>query len=291
MQMTMHHLLLLKPNALLAVFCIVIASLLPLAHAEENTRIATVDGNATEIIKALGYNKYIVAADVTSQGILKDHPNKNLGYHRTLSTEGLLEVAPTVVIGSHHMGPEKVIQTLKQTQIELIQLTSPQTVEQLINNIKQLGQHWQDNVKTKTLISEIEQQHLRIQQLTPTQKSMVFLFDMGDRGLSQAGTDTAGGALVNLLNGNNISRQGSYKPISMEALLAQNPDIILIGQQSDALADISAILTQYPLLGHSKAAKQGRIIPVNAATLIAGLSIGALNEAERIATILNQISD
>lgn len=106
-----------------------------------------------------------------------------------------------------------------------------------------------------------------------------------------AGKDTAGGALISLLNGQNISQYSSYKPISMETLLSLNPDIIMIGQQSDTISDLNAILTQYPLLTHSKAAKRQHIIPVNAATLIAGISLGALDEATRIATTLTKISD
>ena len=118
----------------------------------------------------------------------------------------------------------------------------------------------------------------------PTHKpTVVFLLDIGERGLSQAGTDTTGDALIKLLGGKNISQFSGYKSISVEALLAVNPDIILVGSRYDSLDSANKLVKRQPLLQHSQAAKNNQIVSVNAATLIAGLSLGALAEAERLA--------
>lgn len=251
-------------------------------------RIVSVDGNATEILVALDMTPNIVAADVTSQGLINDDKLLNLGYHRTLSAEGVLATRPDLVIGSDHMGPDNVIHIIEQASIELIRLVSPTNVEQLIDNVQIVGRRLNRDDKATQLIEQInlKANHIR-QNATQKQLSMMFLLDMGGKGLSQAGAGTTADALISLLGGLNVSEFTSYKPVSVEAILAQQPDVILIGQRSELRVDTQTLLTHYPLLKGTKAADNNALISVNAANLIAGISLGALNEAERLSEQLN----
>ncbi|WP_417511823.1 heme/hemin ABC transporter substrate-binding protein [Methylophaga sp.] len=253
------------------------------SHADsDNSRLVSVDGNATEILLNLGLEEHIVAADLTSQPLLSQ-PVENLGYHRTLSAEGLLQLHPDLVIGSNHMGPSPTIAALKKAHIPLLQLDSPTTLEQLETNITLLAARLNAESSAQKLIEQLQIRQSALLEKQPAHKpTVVFLLDIGERGLSQAGSDTTGDALIKLLGGKNISQFSGYKSISVEALLAINPDIILVGSRSDTLDSANKLLNRQPLLQHSQAAKNNQIVSVNAATLIAGLSIGALAEAERL---------
>ncbi len=256
----------------------------PSSYADsDNSRLVSVDGNATEILLNLGLEEHIVAADLTSQPLLSQ-PVENLGYHRTLSAEGLLQLHPDLVIGSNHMGPAPTIAALKKAHIHVLQLDSPTTLEQLETNITLLASRLNAESAAQTLIEQLQIRQSALLEKQPAHKpTVVFLLDIGERGLSQAGSDTTGDALIKLLGGKNISQFSGYKSISVEALLAVNPDIILVGSRSDSLDSANKLVKRQPLLQHSQAAKNNQIVSVNAATLIAGLSLGALAEAERLA--------
>ncbi|WP_438970584.1 heme/hemin ABC transporter substrate-binding protein [Methylophaga sp.] len=246
-------------------------------------RLVSVDGNATEILLQLGVAKHIVAADLTSQSLLPQ-PVENLGYHRALSAEGLLQQYPDLIIGSNHMGPDSTLLALEKAKIPILQLQSPNTLEQLKVNIDLLATQLQAESAAQKLLQQLDNRQKSLFKKLPEKRpSIVFLLDIGERGLSQAGTDTTGDALIKLLGGKNISQFSGYKSISIEALLAANPDIILVGSRSDSLDSASKLLDRQPLLQHSQANKNTNIVSVNAATLIAGLSLGALTEAERLA--------
>lgn len=249
----------------------------------DNSRLVSVDGNATEILLNLGLGERIVAADLTSQPLLSQSV-ENLGYHRTLSAEGLLQLHPDLVIGSNHMGPAPAIAALKKAHIPVLELDSPTTLQQLETNITLLASRLHAESAAQELIEQLQTRQAALLEKQPAHKpTVVFLLDIGERGLSQAGSDTTGDALIKLLGGKNISQFSGYKSISVEALLAVNPDIILVGSRSDSLDSANKLVKRQPLLQHSQAAKNNQIVSVNAATLIAGLSLGALAEAERLA--------
>ena len=260
----------------------------PVAYAESTVqRLISVDGNATEIMIELDRAADIIAADITSQPLLKQAVD-NLGYHRTLSAEALLALQPDIVIGSDHMGPQTVISALKKAKVPVLQLKSPENLQQLSDNIRRLSAQLHASEKGQQLIADVQSREQALKRQRPKkQAKMVFLLDIG-RGLSQAGTDTAGDALIALLGGLNQAQFSGYKSISVEALLVLNPDIILVGSRSDNTDSAETLLQRAPLLQQSEAGKKQQIISVNAATLIAGISLGALAEAERIAQTLYQ---
>ncbi len=263
-----------------ALFFIVLILLTPLRlHAETLTqRIVTVDSNATEILIALGLGQKIVAADVTSQSLLSsDVPN--LGYHRALSAEGILDNNPDWVVGSDHMGPEETLSLLKKAPLRLVQLNSPKNLTELKANITALGQLLGREQEATSLVTRVDQLGKQLSAVGDKQQNIIFLLDLGDRGLSQAGNGTTADALITLLGGHNLGQFSGYKSVSVEALLSISPDVILLGQRSDSEADIERILQRQPLLINTPAGRKDNIIGVNAGKLIAGISLGALDEA------------
>ncbi|AFJ02893.1 Periplasmic hemin-binding protein [Methylophaga frappieri] len=260
------------------------------SHADVTSlapRIVSVDSNATEILLALELGDHIVATDITSQSLLPSAVD-NLGYHRTLSAEGLLQTNADWVIGSDHMGPPETLRLLEKAPLKLVQLASPTSLDALSGNVMQLGTMLAREDLAKALVTDIAQRQKKLADTNSShQLRMVFLLDLGDRGLSQAGTGTTAAALITLLNGNNISTFSGYQSVSIEALLSANPDVILIGQRADGELDPANLLERYPLLENTRAGTQQQIIGINAAKLIAGLSLGALDEALRVSALLS----
>ncbi|HAO25340.1 MAG TPA: hypothetical protein DCQ49_09665 [Methylophaga sp.] len=254
-------------------------------HADK--KIISVDSNATEILLALGVGSNIIATDITSEPLLKSHHVKQLGYHRALSAEAILSLQPDLIVGSDHTGPAPTVKAIQNAQINFIQLNSPQTIADLRSNIQYLAKALDREKTGQQLIVDIQRMETAItDHLNGSNLKMVFLLDLNDRGLSQAGRDTVGHALINVLDGQNISEFNGYQSVSLESVLAMNPDVILVGNRSNRAPETEQLLSRYPLLKNTAAGQTRRIISIDASKLIAGLSITAVKQADQLAAII-----
>ncbi|MGE0878303.1 MAG: hemin ABC transporter substrate-binding protein [Acidimicrobiia bacterium] len=84
-------------------------------------RIASLQGDISEILWTLGLNDRIAVVDTTAvypDTLLKTKPNA--GFFRTLSAEGLLAQRPTVVLAHPGAGPAEVLAALKSAGIPIV---------------------------------------------------------------------------------------------------------------------------------------------------------------------------
>lgn len=247
-------------------------------------RIISVDSNATEILQALGVSQQIIAADITSEPLLAGQKVSNLGYHRTLSAEAILALQPTLIVGSDHTGPAATVRAIENAGLNFIRLDSPKQTDDLIANIAQLADTLDRQAAGEKLIAQVQQiQDAINKRLDDTMFNMVFLLDLNDKGLSQGGKGTVGNDLITVLNGVNASQFNGYQTVSLESLLAINPDVILVGKRSNGAPPVEDLVARYPLLKHTPAGAHQRIISVDASALIAGLSVNAVTQAQHLA--------
>ncbi|AFV00364.1 heme/hemin ABC transporter substrate-binding protein [Simiduia agarivorans] len=262
------------PFACAVVTLFALLSSAPFVGAAE--RIVSTDAAATELLVAMGLGPHIVAVDVTSQpprpGVAR------VGYHRNLSAEGLLSLQPDLVVGSDHMGPPVVVTALQQARIPTLQLPSPTTAAQLADNIQRLGQAV--SADPAALLAKLQQQLQRLTQTPLDQERMVFLLAMDASKLRVAGQGSGGQAFIELMGAQNAASHTNYQTLSDESLLALEPTTLLIASGDQASFD--ALLAQHPLLAHTPAGKQQRLLRVDASALVAGLSLAAVAQAEQI---------
>jgi len=254
-------------------------------------KIISVDSNATEILLALGVGPKIIATDITSEPLLIRQHVEKLGYHRTLSAEAILSLQPDLIVGSDHTGPAPTIKAIQNAHINFIQLVSPKSIADLSRNIRQLAKELDREANGQALIDHIQQlESTIVSNQNGSALKMLFLLDLNDRGLSQAGKDTVGNALISVLDGQNISKFSGYQTVSLESILAMNPDVILVGQRHNGPPEKAQLLSRYPLLNHTAAGQSQRIISIDASKLIAGLSITAVQQANQLAEIIYSAS-
>ena len=87
----------------------------------DTSRIVSIGGSITEILYALGLQQKIVAVDTTSlfpPAALQEKPN--VGYMRQLSAEGVLALAPTLVLALQGSGPKETIDVLETSKIPFV---------------------------------------------------------------------------------------------------------------------------------------------------------------------------
>ena len=86
-----------------------------------------------------------------------------------------------------------------------------------------------------------------------------------------AGGDTAANAMIAIAGGKNAfaATHTGYKPVSTEAMIAANPDLLLISQDTlTSLGGIDQALAAIPGLNLTNAGKQRRIVTMEGLHLL-----------------------
>lgn len=268
--------------AMAMIFSLSLSSSIALSDEQ---RLISTDAGATELIFSLGLEQSLVAVDVTSQLPKGHQPLPNIGYHRNLSAEGLLSLEPSAVIGSEFMGPPPTVNALQQARVQLVRLPGAKTSTQLRNNIRDLAAALDQNKRGEQLLKHLDEQLNALEKSPLGGQKIAFLLSMDTAKLRLAGSGSSGAALINLLSGDNVAEFKNYQTVSAESLMAMQPDIILVAGKNTTTA-VDDLLKVNPILLHSPAGLNGRIIAVDGSTLVAGLSVSAVDEALRLATQL-----
>ena len=90
-----------------------------------NDKIVTIGGSITQIVFDLGYGGNVIAVDQSSTipSTVADLPQ--VGYIRSISSEGILSVMPDIIFSSSDIGPKNVIDQIKGSGVKLKIFDSP----------------------------------------------------------------------------------------------------------------------------------------------------------------------
>ncbi|TNH05538.1 hemin ABC transporter substrate-binding protein [Testudinibacter sp. TR-2022] len=254
-----------------------------LAQPTTPQRIIAVGAGVTELLEALDVGDQLIAVDSTSRRFADKYQIPLLGYQRNLASEGILALQPNLLIGSEEMGPESVLTQLRQAKIQIEVLENPQKNHQdLQQHIQRLGQLLAKNKSAEKLSAQVMQQIRQIQSLPRGKNRALFLL-LSDKGqLSTGGHRTTINGMLDLMQLHNLSaeKQGYYA-YSIEAVLALQPDILLLSERSLS-QDLSALQKKYPFLQQLNATNQGCIFSVDGQALLGGFNLSSLRESQRI---------
>lgn len=268
-------------------FVVALAASLLSFGSQAAERIISADAGVTAVLRALNLEKELVGIDVTSTQPT-GAPLPVVGYHRQLATEGLLALKPTLLVGGEHMGPPATLSSLEAAGVKVLRVPQAQDGAGLLSGIRQLAEVVATQEQAKPVLEQVQQKLTTLQkQALPQNSRALFLLSAGSRGLRAAGVSTGGDALIRLMGASNVMTYNSYQPISAEAIMATNPDIIFLAADGskNAMADF---LRDYPTLSTLKAAQTQKIVEVRSETLVAGLSVLTVDEALRLQTFLQQ---
>ncbi|MBV1880258.1 MAG: ABC transporter substrate-binding protein [Pseudomonadales bacterium] len=254
----------------------------------DDARIISTNASVTELLFALGKDENLIAIDVTSQTPTNYRALANIGYHRNLSAEGLLSLNPSHIIGSDHMGPPPVISALLKTDIKLIQLVNSKNIGDVRSNIQNLAKTLNTTNKAGPLLKKLERQEQQLKNNRWSKKKVAFLLSMDPKKLRLGGLDTTANAFIEVLNAKNVVDFNNYQNVSAESILALDADIIIVAGRNQDLA-IQELFEANPILKHTKANINNAIYSINSSSIIAGLSIAAIDEAIRLAQASSQV--
>ncbi|PSU94813.1 hemin ABC transporter substrate-binding protein [Photobacterium leiognathi subsp. mandapamensis] len=256
----------------------------------DTKKIISAGASITQIINALNAQDQLVAVDLTSKTLV-DKSVPKVGYHRQLSAENLMSLSPTNVIGSDEMGPQSTLDLLKQSGVSVDVVNSGETVKDLLQRIDQIASLTHHQQRAEVLKEKLNKQLNEIKQATAnikTAKKVLFLMIHDGRPINVAGSNTTADSIISLAGAVNPAAESvsNYKPISAEAIVTMQPDIILLSTRTASkIKSMKDLVKQMPLIAATPAATNNALLTINGTALIGGLGLESVNEALR----LNQI--
>ena len=235
-------------------------------------------GSLSEWVVALGGESRLVGVDSTSQ-----HPESlralpSIGYQRQLAAEGMLTLRPDMLIGSEEMGPPPVLAQLRGAGVLVEMLSSKADLSSLQASLQRIGTLLGEPQRADQAFAAYQQ---RLQQqadwLVTAQRQQAapgVLLLLGHAGGSPmaGGKDTSADWLIERAGGRNLASHSGYKALSSEALLALDPQVVVVADRAlEGDAARQALLQQNPALAGTRAAREGRLLALDPTLLVGGL--------------------
>lgn len=216
---------------------LLMAGLMNTSMAEE--RVISTSAYITQIVEALGKAQTLVGADTTSRynEALKKLPD--VGYRIALSTEGMLSLKPSLILWSSDSGPKNVVEQVNHSGIPSFVLAKPSNLDELKGLVSQMGDIFNEPVKSKALNQFLETKHNLLKKAIEQRGARNTLFIMEEMGgggsKSFAGGETSATALIDLLGLYNpfASQFKSYKSVNLETQIQQDAEIVLVGTRKE----------------------------------------------------------
>lgn len=233
------------------------------ADAQAAARVVALGGAVTEIIYALGQGERVVARDSTSTYPPEVADLPDVGYVRALSPEGVLSVAPDLILAIEGSGPVEAVEVLQAAGVPFVSVPEgfdPTTIRTRIETVAtalgvpEAGRRLADNVA-----AELAAATAAARRDTPPR--VLFILSMQGGRIMAAGEDTGAQGIIELAGGvNALTGFDGYQQISDEAVLIAAPDVILMMDRTgDHAADAAGILA-HPALGITPAAQNRAIV-------------------------------
>jgi iron complex transport system substrate-binding protein len=227
------------------------------------SRIITLGGAVTEVVYALGWGDHIVAVDESSIYPEEATELPEVGYLRFLSAEPVLSVQPTLIIATEDAGPEEAVQQLQNAGVTFLVVPAEDTPEGAAEKIAAIGAALGEQELAQQLIDRMSADIAQAQSLVATVEVMprvMFVYARGRAVLTVSGKGTGADEMIRLAGATNaFDSFEDYIPMTAEAVVAAQPDIILAVTLGAASVEELGGLQALPGVSLTPAAQNGRI--------------------------------
>ncbi|PZR23908.1 MAG: hemin ABC transporter substrate-binding protein [Flavobacterium psychrophilum] len=235
--------------------------------AAKTEKIVSLNGAVTEIVAALGHEKEIVGTDVTSTypESLKTTA-KDLGHVRSISIESIMALQPTIILATDKDLSPELIEKIKKSGVKAEVFTqdfSPEGTKKLIADVAKALNH----ADYKALEEKIDTDLKAVKPIAAAPK-VLFIYARGANMMMVSGTDTPVEKAITLAGGKNaVTDFADFKPLTPEALIKGNPDVILMFDSGiGSLGGPQGVL-KIPGVDKTNAGKNKKIISMDGALL------------------------
>ena len=227
------------------------------------SRIVAIGGSVTEILYALGAADRIVGVDQTSTFPDAASQKKNVGYMRALSAEGVLSLAPTLVLAIEGSGPPDVMEVLSKASVPFVLVPEAHDPEGALRKIRFIAKAIGAQGEGERIALAVREDFdvlAAIRGKIERRRKALFVLAIGGGAPIVGGRDSSAAAIFALAGVDNaFDRISGYKPASDEAALAAEPDaIVVMAERGHTMT--AETLFSLPAFAATPAAKAQRLI-------------------------------
>lgn len=242
------------------------------AQGVEAPRVVTLGGAVTEIAVALGAGDQLIARDSTSTYPASVMDLPDVGYVRALSPEGVLSVAPDLILSETGAGPAETIAVLEAAGVEFVTLPDDPTPQGVLDKIDAVAMALRLPAEGEALKAEVAAglaaAQARAEAVTEPQRVLFVLSLQGGRVMA-GGEGSSAEGIIRLAGGVNAATGfAGYKQMTDEAVIAAAPDLILMMDREGDLEITAEDVLTHPALGLTPAAQHGRVLRMDGMLLL-----------------------
>ncbi len=146
------------------------------------------------------------------------------------SAEALIKMRPDLVLTADYTN-QKVVRQLQAAGIPVYEFTTFSSIAQIESHILILGRMVGDEAKARAMVADMNRQLAALRQKAPKRRLTVAYYSYGD----VAGRNTTVNNIIADAGGvNAASKVNGWAQVSVEQLLAMNPDVIIVPNDSGA---------------------------------------------------------
>ncbi|WP_339949093.1 ABC transporter substrate-binding protein [uncultured Albimonas sp.] len=241
-------------------------------RAQGGERLVIAGGDLTEIAFALGAGDRVAAVDTTSMFPPAVGPLPKVGYLRQLAPEGILALAPDVVIGSADAGPPATLERLAAAGVRVEIAPEGKDVSVIPAKIAFMGRALGREAQAEALAARFTAQMEALEAaLAPIEArpSVLFLLAAGRGAPMVSGTGTAAHEVIGLARGRNaVTDYEGYKPLSAEAAIAAAPEVLLVPDHAVGMMGGPEAILARPEIAATPAGQAGRLLVMDGLKLL-----------------------
>jgi iron complex transport system substrate-binding protein len=233
------------------------------------SRIVVLNGDIAEVVYALGLGGNVVGLDTSATYPPEAAANQNIGYQRSLSAVVILSLNPSVLIGNEVAGPAAVIEQIRGAGVPVVIFKDITTLtgasDKITGVAAALGVPNRGKALVQTMSGEISAA-TTLAKTAKTEPVVAFLYLRGATTQMLMGAGSRADVLIAAANGVDAGVEAGVKgsvPITPEALVAAQPDVILV--LSAGLQSVGGVdgLLQIPGVAQTPAGKNRAIVDLD----------------------------
>lgn len=238
----------------------------PAQDLSDSIKIVSLNGALSEVLVALGLEQNIAGTDITSNypESLKSKPK--LGHNKNINVEGLIALAPDLIVGLRkEMTPAMAVQ-FKAAGIRLLLVDQEYSVAGTKQLIHTLADSLDREAKGDAVVKALENDlaRLKVDSGTVKKPGVLFIYARGTGTMMVGGTGTQVDKAIALAGGRNaVTEFADYKPLTAEALVKANPDVILLFDSGLASVGGAVGLAKVQGIAETNAGRNKRIVSMD----------------------------
>ncbi|MEM7489305.1 MAG: ABC transporter substrate-binding protein [Pseudomonadota bacterium] len=257
------------------------------ADPAEAERVLSIGGAVTEIVVALGQGARLVGRDTTSRYPPEVTDLPDVGYIRALSPEGVLSVAPDLIISAEGAGPPEALDVLENVGIPFVTVPEGFDRAALRTKIKAIGTALGVPSDGAALAdATLARLDAAVAGIDGDAKRVMFVLSTQGGRIMASGTDTAADGIIRLAGAENaVTAFDGYKPLTDEAVALADPDVVLMMDRTGDHDTDAAALFAMPAMATTKAAGTQALVKMDGLLLL-GFGPRTPEAVERLAAAL-----